>query len=182
MKLHIGCWKRNFGRGWVNVDLVKYPHVHHCALAHELQAIPDDSCELVYASHVLEYYDWQGAEDVVLPEWKRVLKPGGTLRLAVPNFMAWAHAYMTNRVPLSGCIGPIYGKHEPVLGHIIYHRSAYDHSTLEGMLDRVGFKNIREWDWRNVDHGKYDDHSQSYIPHMDKEHGTLMSLNVEADK
>jgi hypothetical protein len=27
-----------------------------------------------------------------------------------------------------------------------------------------------------------DDYSQSYLPHMDKENGTLMSLNLEAVK
>ncbi|GAG94071.1 unnamed protein product, partial [marine sediment metagenome] len=31
-------------------------------------------------------------------------------------------------------------------------------------------------------HKGYDDCSQSYIPHMDKEHGLLISLNVEAEK
>ena len=38
------------------------------------------------------------------------------------------------------------------------------------------------WDWRKVDHGKFDDHSQAYIPHMQKETGTLISLNIEAVK
>jgi hypothetical protein len=28
----------------------------------------------------------------------------------------------------------------------------------------------------------FDDHSQAYIPHMDKENGTLISLNIETIK
>jgi hypothetical protein len=29
---------------------------------------------------------------------------------------------------------------------------------------------------------EFDDHSQAYLPHMDKENGTLISLNIEAVK
>lgn len=38
---------------------------------------------------------------------------------------------------------------------------------------------MRLRDWRDVEHRKHDDYSQSYIPYMDKENGQLMSLNVE---
>ena len=38
---------------------------------------------------------------------------------------------------------------------------------------------MQQWDWREVDHGKYDDHSQAYYPHMDKENGIAVSLNIE---
>ena len=44
------------------------------------------------------------------------------------------------------------------------------------------FVNVRRYDWRQTIHKDYDDHSQAYYPHMDKENGLLMSLNVEADK
>ncbi|HAI38830.1 MAG TPA: methyltransferase, partial [Maribacter sp.] len=39
-----------------------------------------------------------------------------------------------------------------------------------------------KYDWRQTEHAKFDDHSQAYIPHMDKENGTLISLNIEAVK
>ena len=38
------------------------------------------------------------------------------------------------------------------------------------------------WDWRKTEHSQFDDHSQAYLPKMNKEHGTLISLNVEAIK
>jgi len=44
-----------------------------------------------------------------------------------------------------------------------------------------GFVHIR-YDWRQTIHKDYDDVSPAYIPHMDKEHGILISLNVEAEK
>ena len=53
------------------------------------------------------------------------------------------------------------------------------------MLEGAGFRHVRRWDWRKVFVGEdegFDDYSQAYVPHMDKEHGTLISLNVEAEK
>ena len=64
----------------------------------------------------------------------------------------------------------------------IYHKTTYDFSSLKNILEKNGFNNVRYWDWKKVDHGIYDDYSQSYIPHMDKENGYLMSLNVECEK
>ncbi len=50
------------------------------------------------------------------------------------------------------------------------------------LLTKTQFYDIQEWDWRSVEHGKIDDYSQAYLPHMDKENGTLISLNVECVK
>lgn len=44
----------------------------------------------------------------------------------------------------------------------------------------VGFMNTNNW--RETEHSDVDDFSQAYLPHMDKENGILMSLNIEAIK
>ena len=56
--------------------------------------------------------------------------------------------------------------------------------VLRSGLEEAGFGNIRRYDWRETDIGKagIDDYSQAYLPHMDKENGRLIALNVEADK
>ena len=41
---------------------------------------------------------------------------------------------------------------------------------------------ITHWLWRQTIHKDYDDFSQAYIPHIDKKHGILMSLNLGAEK
>ena len=53
-------------------------------------------------------------------------------------------------------------------------------STID--LEDSGFNNVKLWDWSKTQHSAYDDYSQSYIPHMDKENGSLMSLNIECNK
>jgi hypothetical protein len=64
----------------------------------------------------------------------------------------------------------------------IYHKTAYDFSSLKEVLEQSDFKNIRYWDWKATEHSEFDDHSQAYYPHMDKDNGTLISLNVECTK
>ena len=64
----------------------------------------------------------------------------------------------------------------------IYHKTTYDFDSLEKVLESVGFNNVEKYDWKTTEHSTYDDHSQAYIPHMDKENGTLISLNVECVK
>ena len=72
-KLHLGCGWRNFGDEWVHIDGGDYDHLDH----HDITKLPyeDESVDLIYASHVLEYFD---REEVVsiLQEWTRVLKGG----------------------------------------------------------------------------------------------------------
>ena len=67
-------------------------------------------------------------------------------------------------------------------GKIIYHKTTYDYKSLELLLKSVNFTNIEKYNWQDTDHSMFDDHSQAYIPHMDKTNGILISLNVEAIK
>jgi len=176
MKLHLGCGKRNFGDEWHHIDCVDHPHV----ISNDVTNLPydDNTCDLIYASHLLEYFDRREAVDV-LGEWHRVLKEGGVLRLAVPNFNTLALLYSTERIGLSQVLGPLYGKlNDPP----IYHKTTYDFASLKNLLFHCGFESVATYDWRQTEHSHHDDQSQAYIPHMDKENGVLISLNVEAIK
>ena len=65
---------------------------------------------------------------------------------------------------------------------IIYHKTVYNYNSLKTLLLECGFRKIDHYDWKNTEHGNSDDHSQAYFPHMDRENGTLISLNIEAVK
>ena len=64
----------------------------------------------------------------------------------------------------------------------IYHKTTYDFRSLASLLGSLDFCNIQYYDWRETEHAEFDDHSQAYIPHMDKQSGVLVSLNVECLK
>jgi len=178
MKLHLGCGKRNFGPDWVHIDGGDFSHLH----SHDITKLPfeNNSVDLIYSSHVLEYFDREEVTNV-LKEWYRVLKIGGMLRVAVPDFKMMTTKYLIDGCELDLFLGPLYGKWS--MGNkTIYHKTAYDFLSLKRVLQSNGFRGIQEYDWRNTEHSHIDDHSQSYLPHMDKENGTLMSLNIECYK
>ena len=60
----------------------------------------------------------------------------------------------------------------------IYHKTVYDYDSLKNVLNHCGFVETRLYDWRETEHSQHDDHSQAYFPHMDKENGIHVSLNV----
>jgi len=182
MKLHLGCWHRQIP-GFVHVDLCDLPHIDHQSRIDALPFVADGAAELIYCSHAFEYFDRQQAV-AVLAEWRRVLRPGGLLRLAVPDFEALIEVYRRSGA-IERVLGPLYGRMEIATAqgpHCLYHRTCYDDASLTRLLQDAGFGAVRRWDWRATEHAGIDDHSQAYFPHMDKEGGLLVSLNLEAER
>ena len=175
-KLHLGCGNKHI-EGWYHVDALDYPHVDKIGPVDDLPFIPDGSTDLIYACHVLEHF---GRKETVrvLTEWRRVLRPGGVLRLAVPDYEACAKLYLS---------GVLERGLEDVRGLMIggqrdkydFHGNVFDATDLTRMLKEAGFSTARHWDWQTTEHKHIDDYSQAYLPHMDKENGTLVSLNME---
>lgn len=174
-KLHIGCGK-NYIPGWTNLDLFSSVKADVYA---DITALPFDrgSFDLIYASHVLEHVQ-RNAVIATLSHWRDLLKDGGVLRLAVPNFESVVRWYIDTG-DLRAVTGLLYGgQNHPKNNHFI----TFDQNTLRSDLLKAGFNTVHYWDWRKTEHAKFDDFSQCYLPHMDKEKGMLMSLNMEAVK
>lgn len=181
-KLHLGCGKRNFP-GFINVDLADYPHIQHRRSVDDLSPFEDASADLIYASHVLEYFSLPQVSKV-LAEWRRVLKPGGVLKLAVPDFENLTKAYRQSGDVLS-IQGPLYGFFEIIStgeNKILNHKVAYDFRLLKKILEENGFGEVKRYDWKDFLPEGAIDHSAAYLPSKDYLNGTLVSLNVEAVK
>ena len=180
MKLHLGCGERYLD-GYTHIDIADFDHIDYKSSIDKLDMVDDNSCELIYASHVLEYFDIEEARDV-LSEWHRVLIENGILRLAVPNIEKLIEVYnQTN--DLNNILGPLYGKWEVNNAHNnIYHKTVYDMKNLSKLLTEVGYKNIKNWSWQKTLPKDYDDHSKAYYPHMDFDNGIHISLNIECVK
>ena len=180
MKLHIGCGEK-YLPGWKHIDARKFPHVDYVTdKLDKLDMFADNSVEEIYACHVLEHFTRaETADGGILREWHRVLKVGGILRIAVPNFEAIVEEYLSTR-NLDLVMGLLYGGQNHKFN---FHYQTYDFKRLSGLLQRAGFSKVERYDWRDfLPQGGYDDFSRAYLPHMDFEHGRLMSLNVVAVK
>ena len=107
IKLNLGCWTRDFGSDWIHIDGGDFPHLD----SHDIVNLPyeDNSVDLIYASHVFEYFDREEGLDV-LKKWNSKLKEGGVLRIAVPDFEEMARLYVEKSVPLQKFLGPLFGK------------------------------------------------------------------------
>ena len=90
--LNLGCGGTHHP-DWVNIDFASVkPDVLGYDLSREIP-FPDDTFAVVYHSHLLEHMPKQKALPF-LQECFRVLRPGGLLRLAVPDLEGIARAYL----------------------------------------------------------------------------------------
>lgn len=180
IKLNLGCGWRNFGSDWIHTDGGDYDHLDYNDITN--LEFEDNSVDIIYASHVIEYFDINEVKQL-LQEWRRVLKPGGELRVAVPDFESMNMLYHNGKVKLKDIIGPLYGRMS-MGDKTIYHKTTYDYESLYLLLDGLEYNDIKRYDWREYEvHRQNDDHSQAYLnPKGDKDKGTLISLNVKARK
>jgi len=118
--------------GYVNVDR------KHGLEAYPL-ACPDVSLDEIRASHVLEHFSYRVVPAVVA-DWVNKLKPGGLLKVAVPDFRWLAvHYLLGTDIPLQGFV---------MGGHVDeddYHRALFDEPSLRHHMRIVGLTDIVRW-------------------------------------
>ena len=100
------------------------------------------------------------------------------LRIAVPSFKAVVEWYAISG-NIQHIMGLVCGRQKDLYDH---HNVIFDEESLKQGMIEAGCTGVRWWDWRTTEHAFLDDYSQAYLPHMDKEHGKHMSLNLEAQK
>jgi predicted SAM-dependent methyltransferase len=170
-KLHIGG--KQARPGWEILDVNPGPHVDHQGDAIDLGQFPDGTFGELYASHVLEHFDYKDALLRALREWHRVLAPGGVLRLSVPDIDILAHLLLQRHTLDANqryqVMRMIFGGH--VDAHD-YHLVGLNQEFLGGFLQAAGFDRLQ----RVPRHGLFDDTSDMVVA------GTPISLNLNAFK
>jgi len=170
-RLHIGG--KDPQPGWEILDVNPAPHVDHIGNAIDLSRFADGTFAEVYASHVLEHFDYRGELPAVLKEWRRVLAPGGMLRLSVPDLDVLATLLLQReRLDVNQrfqVMRMLFGGH--VDAHD-YHLIGLNVDFLAGFLNSAGFENLQ----RVPRHGLFRDTSDMVYA------GMRISLNVTACK
>lgn len=177
--LNIGCGRRPF-KGFDNLDSLVIPGIEFPGQdARSLTMISDSAYDYVYACHVLEHVP-RNETFSTLVSWNRVLRVGGMLRIAVPNWDATVNYYQQTG-DLENCLNWIYGGREREELNEFTHRRIFNFSNLRALLYEAGFKRIELYEPERTFHGNLDDFSFARRPHMDPD-GIAMSLNVQAVK
>jgi SAM-dependent methyltransferase len=171
MKLHLGCGP-HFLPDWVNVDyslgaklatmpivgpLVKSLGLFNIEwnpriILHDLSKPlpwPDASADCIYTSHTLEHLRREDGERLI-QECYRILKPGGVLRIVVPDLKASVEDYLNGTIPCERFVESLLvlkskganWKHKLLgmvdEGHL--HKCMYDTPGLVRILNGVGFQ------------------------------------------
>jgi SAM-dependent methyltransferase len=141
LRLHLGSGR--FPKaGWVNIDLLGAPVDLPWNLAAGIP-FPSGSADAVFHEHLLEHLSLAEGYGL-LRECARVLKPGGVLRLGVPDAGAYLRAYAgagdfihrlrPGRPTALLAVQEVFYRHG--------HRSAYDQETLQLLCRAAGFGRV----------------------------------------
>jgi predicted SAM-dependent methyltransferase len=142
-----------FGKeGWVNADL-RVAGTLHLDIRKPLPFADRSACR-IFAEHVVEHLDFHHEVPSLLRECHRVLEPGGTLRVIVPDAGLFCRAYASGHFDAFTQLGWDL-EHLPedipsamgILNHVFHqggeHLWGWDWLTMALTLRRAGFKHIQ---------------------------------------
>jgi ubiquinone/menaquinone biosynthesis C-methylase UbiE len=152
-RLHWGCGPIT-PYGWVNSDIHPWPGVDVVADVLKGLPFPHDSFDIIVSIHVLPEIPYCDL-DATLQELFRILKPGGTLRLSLPDLEKAVTAWKTKDIDYFFLIGDdkIRSLSGKMIVQLLWYgvsRCLFTFEFMEEMLARNGFTNIQRCSFRQT--------------------------------
>ena len=157
-RVNIGCGDRPTP-GWVNLELRSSPDVHFWDCRHGLP-FSNNVVAAIYSEHVFEHLDPETETTLFLGECLRCLRPGGVLRVVVPDAGAYLRAYGRAWAPLAVMrpleqteggwrdrwFSDVYRTQMELINAVFRqryeHKYAYDEETLILIFREGGFSHV----------------------------------------
>jgi predicted SAM-dependent methyltransferase len=144
--LNAGC-SGNIFEDFINLDCVYKPGVDLCWDLVKKVPLPDHCLQGVFIEHCIEHIPFEKVCTSVLPEFKRLLVPGGTLRISMPDceelfdmyqrvksgLPAWPNQPLSDRTPMIAINRLMRAN-----GHLF----GWDFQTVKLVLEDVGFVRV----------------------------------------
>lgn len=170
IRLHIGG--KDPHPDWKILDIQPREYVDYVGNAMDLSQFEDNSVEAIYASHVLEHFDYVRELPVVLKEWHRVLHFGGQLMISVPDLPTLCHLYIEEGASAEQRFSIMRMMFGGQTDEYDYHKVGLSWEYLFMLLTQAGFRIIRKVDR----FGLFNDCSEMVV------FGKPVSLNIIATK
>ena len=134
---------------WTTVDMTK-----ECDIFWDLRnpiPLPANSVTKLYSSHLFEHLTYQQGQKL-LQESMRLLKPGGTFSICVPNARMYIEGYLGLRELPEDCFGylPAFNATTSIdaINYVAYmsgeHKYMFDQENLLHILSTAGLINVTE--------------------------------------
>ena len=144
--------------GWINVDVYELPSINCVYDCRKSLPFRNDSVKGIFCEHFFEHIDYTEEAPYFLSECYRVLKPGGVIRLIVPDAEKYLRAYCEGDWEQLRRIRPLDSEDKDAhfsckynvpmeLINVVFrqgheHKYAYDYANLEFLLRRYGFSTV----------------------------------------
>lgn len=135
--LNLGCGKKPLANK-VNIDNRQLPGVDILAPVDQLP-FEGEVIQSIYAAHLLEHFPRQYLQDVLLPYWHSLLKPGGGLNLIVPDALAMMNSFHRGEMSFENFALITFGKQD-YEGD--FHYVMFSVESLTELLKATGFRDI----------------------------------------
>jgi predicted SAM-dependent methyltransferase len=151
-KIHLACGS-NVLEGWANVDLTGNRRVVGWNLTQRLP-VRSESIDFIFCEHFIEHISLEDGKRF-LSECRRMLRPGGVLRVSTPSLTKLVEEYMACRLsewtdvgwkPTTPC--RLLNEGFRLWGH----QFIYDVRELRKILEEAGYCNITEQAWHESAH------------------------------
>lgn len=174
--LHIGCGDVD-APGFIKLDARPLPHIHVVSRdITRLTMIPDDALDMVYMCHVLKHV-MRPRIVATLKEMARIVKPGGLLRLSVPDVDCIVRLDAAAGRDIGAIAAPLMGGQD--YAHNV-HYAVFNRDFLTDQLLRAGF--VRVTDWSPLACARHDVDDRASRPIYLGDRPFPVSLNLEAHR
>lgn len=151
--LNCGCGTRHFknenGMFWANIDINPECNPDYMQNWNDLSRWDNACVDVVVSHHSMEHVGCGEASGFVREAW-RVLKPGGSLLVFVPDVKAlvqrWILGQLDTQIFLTNIYGPFDGTEAS------RHRWGYDREHLtKFLMDCASWSEVKPFDWRKIE-------------------------------
>lgn len=145
LRLNLGSGPKELHlKGYENIDIMDGKSAY--PLEYEVESVDE-----IRASHLLEHFSREEVP-MVLKNWVDKLRPGGILKIAVPDLDKICADYVAQKKHDCPVDLYIYGgqtdEHD-------FHKSIFNKKSLTAYMEAVGLKNIKDWEAEYSDCSNY---------------------------